>query len=149
MTIDWTAPLYVAGTNRPVLASHDEDADGERWCHADWDGDGIVYDKLISKDGYSTTRRYQITNTPAAPIWPKLDDETKLRIAREAASLALEALGKNKAAFETRSGSHDNNAIFGAAFVALTHGPELLQDAEPPEVVEARRVIAEYEKGKE
>jgi len=68
MTIDWTKPLVVAGTDRVATVKKVFKHTGHRAVEADWEGDGQPYRLFLSSDGLlETSKRCQVTNAPLTP----------------------------------------------------------------------------------
>ena len=61
MSIDWTKPLVVAGTDRVATVVNADYEECTRTCFADWDGTGEGY---LRKLGFDTPR---LTNAPPTP----------------------------------------------------------------------------------
>lgn len=68
MSIDWTKPLVVAGTDRVATVTGYSE---EIRCHsvrADWEGDGQAYLLWLSNDGkLEDSAHCQVTNAPPTP----------------------------------------------------------------------------------
>jgi hypothetical protein len=145
MSIDWSRPLRVAGTDRPAICGGKPHHNGQYKVWADWEGNGNVDWWAFDGAGQclSVGADYEIENTPYAPT-PARDPDTARRVAREAAARHVEdAQGSQTYAINIRRGTCDDHGIVQAALLAYTHGTDLLKPAEPPEVRKAR----EYARG--
>jgi len=65
MSIDWTKPLVVVGTDR--VATVDRHGVCDRIVRGDWLGDGLPFPVYIESNGKSQTGRYAVTNAPPTP----------------------------------------------------------------------------------
>ena len=149
MSIDWSKPLRVAGTDRPATVVSRDINTAVRRVFADWRGDGCgPWPVCFSDFGLSHCGEFAVENVPT----PARDPETALRVAREAAARALEDDGDEDQASETREGQWDDMLFVQAALLAFTHGTDLLKPAEPvepPEVTAARKVLEDWQRMQE
>lgn len=131
MIVDWNLPLFVEGTDRMATVLYGPNERGFCCVEADWDGSGL-HDWLFTSDGkvYGGIRPFAVSNaTTPSTIAPFTPEEVEA---------IAEVAHKRWAAAD---GIID---IKEAITLALTEGRNLLPK-EPPEVVAARAVIAEWE----
>ena len=105
MSIDWTKPLVVAGTDRVATVSETHPFRGYYYVEADWDGDEIVSGQWVQRD---TTA---VTNAPPTPKLGPEHIEALAEAIGEAESSAADrlreaAIAENKAAGIENSYNH-------------------------------------------
>jgi hypothetical protein len=79
----------------------------------------------------------------------KIDRETALRIAREAAARVVFCQDRPKYAHKITLGHFDDGVEVQSAYLALTRGADLLKPTEPPEVTAARKVLEDWQRKQE
>jgi len=82
----------------------------------------------------------------------KIDPDTALRVAREAAGISYSNSGLRSHAGRIYAGENDADPAVQAALLAYTHGTDLLKAAEPvepPEVAAAREYAWQRDDGQD